>query len=73
MIKEHYPKIYDKYFNKNDINKLLKFYKSQTGQKLLQVSPDIQKEFVQIMMNKYMPEFQKKIDEKKNQIKEQIR
>jgi len=67
---EFYPKVYDKYFTENDIDELLKFYQSPTGQKLIKVTPDIQIEYMQNFMSTEFLSFQKKVEEKRKEIKE---
>ena len=67
---EYYPKIYDKYFTEKDIKELIKFYKSAAGQKYLKVTPDIQNDLMQNYMKTDFLEFQKKIEQKKQEIKE---
>jgi hypothetical protein len=67
---EFYPKVYDKFFTENEIDELLKFYQSPTGQKYLKVTPDIQTEYMQNFMTVEYPSFQKKIEEKRKEIKE---
>ena len=67
---EYYPKIYDKYFDEKDIKELIKFYKSAAGQKYLKVTPDIQNDLMQNYMKTDFLEFQKKIEQKKKEIKE---
>jgi len=67
---EFYPKVYDKYFTDNEIDELLKFYQSPTGQKFIKVTPDIQTEYMQNFMTVEYPSFQKKIAEKRKEIKE---
>jgi hypothetical protein len=67
---EFYPKVYDKYFTDNEIDELLKFYQSPTGQKFVKVTPDIQMEYMQNFMTVEYPSFQKKIAEKSKEIKE---
>jgi len=61
--------IYDKYFTEKEIKDFIVFYKSPSGQKYLSLSPEIMKEFMGTMMQKYMPEIQKamkaKIEESK--------
>jgi hypothetical protein len=64
LINVHMVKIYDKYFSDEEIKDLIKFYKSPTGQKMINTMPDIQKDIMTIMMNKHIPEFQEKIQEK---------
>jgi uncharacterized protein len=70
MINEDMVTLYDKYYTQNEINDFIIFYKSPSGQKFTKVSPDIQKDLMMVMMQKYMPEIQKtiktKIDELKN-------
>lgn len=62
--------IYDKYFSEKEINDFIVFYKSPSGQKYLSQTPEIMKEFMGTMMQKYVPEMQKtmkaKIEELKN-------
>ena len=61
MIDEDMVSLYDKYFTQNDINAYITFYKSPSGQKFLKVTPDLQKDLMNVMMTKYMPEIQKSI------------
>ena len=61
MIDEDMVSLYDKYFTQNDINAYIIFYKSPSGQKFLKVTPDLQKDLMNVMMTKYMPEIQKSI------------
>lgn len=56
--------IYDKYFNHKEILDLIKFYESETGQKMIQVTPDVSKDLMTVVMQKYIPEYQKKITDK---------
>jgi len=67
---EFYPKVYDKYFTENEIDELLKFYQSPIGKKFVKVTPDIQMEYMQNYMNVEYLSFQKKVEEKKKEIKE---
>ena len=69
-VNEYYPKIYDNYFTEKDIKELIKFYKSAAGQKYLKVTPDIQNDLMQNYMKTDFLEFQKKIEQKKKEIKE---
>jgi len=61
MIDEDMVSLYDKYFTQNDINAYITFYKSPSGQKFLKVTPDLQKDLMNVMLTKYMPEIQKSI------------
>ena len=64
MLNEDMVVIYDKYFSQEEINDILSFYKSISGQKLINLTPDISKELITVMMEKYMPEIKKAIAEK---------
>lgn len=70
MINEDMVLVYDKYFSQDEINDLIAFHKTPTGQKFIKVTPDIQKDIRKVMMEKYMPEIQKimktKYEEMKN-------
>ncbi|MET4082309.1 hypothetical protein ABIB40_002267 [Pedobacter sp. UYP30] len=59
--------IYDKHFSQDEINDFITFYKSPSGQKLLEEMPSITKDNV-IMMQKYIPEMQKEIKMKMDEI-----
>ncbi len=50
--------IYQKYFTEKDIKNMIAFYKTPTGKKFIQMTPDIQKEMMQIMFEKYIPKLQ---------------
>jgi uncharacterized protein len=69
MINEDMVTLYDKYFTQNEINDLISFYKSPTGQKFIKVTPDIQKEIMTAMYQKYMPEMQKSLKAKTDEMK----
>lgn len=61
ILNEEMPKIYEKYFDEKDIKYLIKFYKSPTGIKLLEKTPEITKELMGTMFNKYIPEIANKV------------
>lgn len=61
LLDENMVDIYDKYFTQNEINDYISFYKTPAGQKLIQVSPDIQKDLMEVMSQRYMPELQKNL------------
>lgn len=61
--------LYDKYFTQEDIKEMIRFYKTSSGQKMINVLPDLQKDMMDIMFKKYMPEFQKKIGERLDEMK----
>ena len=51
--------IYEKYYTEKEINDFLVFYKSPTGQKSINIMPQIMKEMMSDMMKNYIPEMQK--------------
>jgi len=69
MLNEDMVLLYDKYFNENEINDFIAFYKSPSGQKLIQVQPDIQKEMMTLMFQKYIPEIQKTMKARVEELK----
>ena len=64
MINEDIVLVYDKYYSQDEINDLIAFYKTPTGQKIIKVAPDIQNDTRKVIMEKYMPEIQKIIKTK---------
>jgi hypothetical protein len=68
LINVHMVNIYDKYFSREEIKELIRFYKSPAGQKMINTMPDIQKDIMTIMMNKHIPEFQEKIQKKMEEL-----
>jgi hypothetical protein len=69
MINEDMVAIYDKNFTENEINDFIKFYKSPSGQKLVNTQPEIQKEQATVFVQKYLPEIQKATKEKMEEMK----
>jgi hypothetical protein len=69
MLNEDMLILYDKYFTQEEINDFIYFYKTPSGQKYINSTPEITKEMMTIMMQKYMPEIKNammgKIEEKK--------
>jgi hypothetical protein len=55
--------LYEKYYTENEIKDIIVFYKSTTGQKLIKKMPEMQKEIMTIMMQKFMPEIKKNVTE----------
>jgi uncharacterized protein len=51
--------IYDRYYTQQEIKDLIRFYKTKTGQKLINSAPDIQNELMSIVQAKYLGEFLK--------------
>lgn len=69
MLNEDMVLLYDKYFTENEINDFIAFYKSPSGQKLIQVQPDIQKEMMTVMFQKYIPEITKTMKARAEEMK----
>ncbi|WP_207420770.1 DUF2059 domain-containing protein [Desertivirga brevis] len=61
MINEDMVDIYDRNFTDQEIQEFTAFYKTPAGQKMIKLLPDIQKEIMTLMMQKYMPEMQTRI------------
>ncbi|MDR0422827.1 MAG: DUF2059 domain-containing protein [Proteiniphilum sp.] len=72
MLNEDLPSIYEKHFTSDEIKDVILFYESPTGKKLLEKSPEISGEIMNIMTAKYMPGFSQKINEKMKEIKDEI-
>lgn len=64
MIDGEMIELYDKYFSEAEINDFLTFYKSPSGQKFVKVTPDLMKDLMVVMTQKYMPEIQRSIKSK---------
>jgi hypothetical protein len=60
--------VYDRHFTHAEINDYIAFYKSPSGAKMLKIMPAVQKDIMSIMMQKYLPEMQKKIIERMKEI-----
>ncbi|WP_281298947.1 DUF2059 domain-containing protein [Flavobacterium limnophilum] len=69
MMDEDMVALYDKYFSQKEINDYIVFYKSPSGQKFIKVTPDISKDLMEIMMQKYIPEIQNAIKTKVEEMK----
>jgi hypothetical protein len=61
MINEDMVVIYDKYFTQVEVDDFIRFYKTPAGQKFIKMTPTIQGDLMNIMMQKYMPEMTKSI------------
>jgi hypothetical protein len=64
MMDEDMVALYDKYFSQKEINDLIAFYKSPSGQKMIKVEPQIDKDLMAIVSQKYMPEMLKDMQAK---------
>jgi uncharacterized protein len=69
MMDEDMVVLYDKYFTESEIKDFIAFYKTPSGQKLVKTQPEIQKELMPIMFQKYIPEIQKAIKAKTEEMK----
>lgn len=47
--------IYDKYYTIDEIEDLITFYKTKTGQKIIHQMPLVQQEILKTLQNKYFP------------------
>jgi uncharacterized protein len=65
FVDEDMVNMYDKIFTEKEIKDYITFYKTPSGQKFIAATPEIQKETMQIMMSKYMPEMMKAIKDVK--------
>lgn len=68
LLDDNMVDLYDKYFTMEEIQFYINFYKTPEGQKMLDVSPSIQKDFIAKMMASDMPEFQERMKEKAEEI-----
>lgn len=62
IMNEDLVQLYDQYYTKKEINDMIGFYKSKTGQKMVTTSPKLQTELMKIVMTKYMGEIFNKIN-----------
>lgn len=69
MMDEDMVALYDKYFSQKEINDYIAFYKTPSGQKFIKVTPDISKDLMEIMMQKYVPEIQNAVKTKVEEMK----
>jgi uncharacterized protein len=69
IVNEEMVQIYDKHFTHEEIKDLIKFYKSPTGKKLLEKTPEITNDLMNSMITKYIPEFQQKLMKKLDELK----
>ncbi|MEP7141951.1 MAG: DUF2059 domain-containing protein [Ferruginibacter sp.] len=61
LVNEDMVDIYDKYFSMEEIDDFRNFYKSRSGQKLLDKMPDITKDIMTVMTTKYQTNFQQSL------------
>jgi hypothetical protein len=68
MMNEDMVPIYSKYFTENEIKDYIAFYQSPSGQKFINNTPYIQRDMMIVMYQKYIPEIQKAVKEKMDEI-----
>lgn len=68
LLNEDMVDIYDKYFTQQEIDDFIVFYKSKSGQKMINMIPEIQKDIMAAMSAKYTPTLQEEIMKEFNQI-----
>lgn len=61
VLNEELVRIYDSLFTQKEIDDFVGFYKTSSGQKMINSIPMIQKELVEIMAKKYTPQLQQDI------------
>lgn len=61
--------IYERYFTQQEIQKYIDFYSTPEGKKLAGSAPIIQKQMLTNMMTKYMPQLQKKLASKMQELR----
>lgn len=69
MMNEDMVVVYDKYFSQAEVNDFIRFYKTPAGQKFIKMTPSIQADLMNVMMQKYMPEMKKSIAATMEEIK----
>jgi len=69
LVNEEMVQIYDNHFSHQEIKELITFYESPTGKKYLEETPEISKDLVNAMSEKYMPDFQARLEKKLEELK----
>ncbi len=69
LVNEDMVNIYDKHFTHEEVKDLIKFFESSTGKKMLDKTPEITMDLMNIIMSKHMPEFQEKLEKKLEELK----
>ena len=69
LVQDDVARIYDKHFTHEEVKDLIAFYESPTGQKTLDKTPEITGDMMNLMMTKYLPEFQEKLRTKLEEFK----
>ena len=66
LVNKEMVNIYSKNFTREEIQDLIKFYESPTGQKMIEKTPELTKDLMNSMMSERMLEFQGKLRQKMN-------
>ena len=69
LVNEDMVNIYDKHFTQDEVKDLIKFFESSTGKKMLDKTPQITMDLMNVIMEKHMPEFQEKMEKKLEELK----
>lgn len=59
LLNEDLVELYDKYYTKNEIKEMIRFYKSDTGQKMINTTPELQKQLMMRLYTELMSELKK--------------
>lgn len=73
MLNKDMVDVYDKYFTSEEIDDLIHFYKSKTGKKMIQQTPLMAKEIMEITGVKYQTELQRAIMKEVEAYTEELR
>ena len=69
IVNEEMVRLYETHFTHSEIKDMIAFYESPTGKKMLEKTPELTTDLMNVMMTKYMPEFQQKIGGKLEELK----
>lgn len=61
MLNEEFVAIYDKNFTEQEIKDFIQFYKTPSGRQMIRKMPDVQKDIMTAMTQKYAPMMQEEI------------
>jgi uncharacterized protein len=68
LINEDMNDIYNRHFTQQEINDMITFYASSTGQKMVKETPGLTRDMLDVMMTKHLPDFQKRISDKMQEL-----
>jgi len=69
IVNEEMVRLYETHFTHSEIKDMIAFYESPTGKKMLEKTPELTTDLMNVMMTKYMPEFQQKIGSRLEELK----